>query len=57
MMLIIKHWRKDYMSKHDKNCECEDCCTHDDTECGYCNYCGAYVKDTYEYEPEINPDR
>jgi len=56
-MLIIKHWRKDYMSKHDKNCECEDCCTHDDTECGYCNYCGAYVQDTYEYEPEINPDR
>jgi len=43
--------------EHNNNCTCEDCCTHDDTECGYCIDCGAYVVDNYDRGPEINPDR
>lgn len=46
------------MENHDKNCLCEDCCTHDDIpECGYCIDCGARVDLDYNSEPELNPDR
>jgi|GEM_PF-2918532 len=42
---------------HHKNCLCQECCTHDNTECGHCIDCGAELELEYNREPELNPDR